>query len=524
MTRAEWLDAVSEAERGTYDESRRAFESDLPGTFEAFAGLLEKAELRGSYKTASAALYGMIRHTDETGGDPLQLVERLRQLAEEEGDEATVALALAWRAWAWITRHDAAHLASASLDLARATVMLETTIGDEVVRASAHLRLAFSHLHRRLWELADEQFTAAAMMVDTVDPFGKDPLLHRAALAYNRIMVLLHWASGLRLIGDAAGVADRREQFRVESAQAALIDMPEEWRRELGLAWLFIRAIAGDDVADDAMRALEDPNLPEGWSGLLHLAVALCPESVGVEQAMSACESAVAELEAADEPSEYDIALYQAAELEALALGRTTAGQRALRRFSVQRDSDRSGVLLSMRFLIASERLRAEHDLLSQHAYLDHLTGMANRRALDRYLDDLRARGIEDAAMLAIDVDHFKAVNDRFGHGVGDEVLRRLGTIFAASVRSEDFAARIGGDEFVVVMARSTSTAAKERAEAIVRSVAETPWGQIAPALGVSVSIGVAADRLEHVDALAARADAALYRAKEAMGTVSEAL
>jgi diguanylate cyclase (GGDEF)-like protein len=523
VTHADWVDVVPEAD-DVYQESRRAFECDLPGSLEHFAALLEEAERQGYRKTASSALYGMVRHTDESGGDALPIIERLRQLAEEDGDDATVALALAWRAWAWVMRDDAAHLASASLDLARATVMLETTVGDEVVRASAHLRLAFSYLNRRLWELADEQYSAAAAMVDTVDPLGKDPLLHRAALAYNRVMVQIDWGCGLRLVGDLDGLAQRRAHFASALEETSVIDMPEEWRRELRLAGLAMGALAGEDVADAALAALADPNGPESWSGLLHLAVALCPDTVGLDQAIEACETAVSELGGGDEPSQHDVAIYQAAVLEALAAGRTTAGLRAVQRYAVQRDSDRSGALLSMRFLIASERLRAEHDLLSQHAYLDHLTGMANRRALDRYLDDLRARGVEDAAMLVIDVDHFKAVNDRFGHGVGDEVLRRLGTIFAASVRTEDLAARIGGDEFVVVMARSTSAAAKERAEAIVRGVAETPWGQIAPALGVSISIGVAADRLERVDALAARADAALYRAKEVMGTVAESL
>ncbi len=524
-TPADQFDHSDHSERSErYEASRRAFECDLPGSAAEFAELAELAEHHGWRDVVRASLYGVIRHMDDKGDDPLPMIEKLKRLAEEDGDDATLGLALAWRAWVWINRQDAGQVARASLDLARASVILEATAGDEVVRASAHLRLAFCYLQRRLFELADEQYAAAAEMVDAVDPQNKDPLLHRAALAYNRVTVQLDWACGLREMGDADGVRARHAEFRAAFEEASLVDMPEEWRTELRNASLLMDATAGIDRSQQALAHLDDPESSGDWTSGFQLCVALCPETVGVERAAAAAEEAIALFDPGEEACYYDLAMHQACVLEAMRENRTiTAGLRAVERLAAQRDVDRSAALLSMRSIVASERLRAENDVLSRHAYLDHLTGMANRRALDRYLSDLRARRVESAALLVIDVDHFKSVNDRFGHLVGDEVLRRLGAIFGGSVRSADFAARIGGDEFVIVMAGSSGQAARDRAEAILCSVSEAPWTDLSTELEVSVSIGLAAGPLERVRTLTTAADKALYIAKAQGGVVAEA-
>jgi diguanylate cyclase (GGDEF)-like protein len=148
----------------------------------------------------------------------------------------------------------------------------------------------------------------------------------------------------------------------------------------------------------------------------------------------------------------------------------------------------------------------------------DELTGLANRRALQAFA--ARHWGHPDGlAVLAIDVDHFKQVNDRHGHAAGDRVLRQLGATLARCMRSSDRVGRIGGEEFVAVLAAADIDEAREVAERIRAAVAGTPAdGGDAGAIAVSISIGLAvADATDtSFDRLLARADAALYRAKDA--------
>jgi diguanylate cyclase (GGDEF)-like protein len=140
-------------------------------------------------------------------------------------------------------------------------------------------------------------------------------------------------------------------------------------------------------------------------------------------------------------------------------------------------------------------------------ALRDPVTGLGNRRAFDDriYLDTQTEA--EAGALLMIDVDKFKLVNDTHGHDTGDRLLRLVGQAITASIRPQDFAARIGGDEFAAILRLAGLEAAQEIAERIRRTIAATAD------LPVTVSIGAAP--LDH-DARAAllAADVALYEAK----------
>jgi diguanylate cyclase (GGDEF)-like protein len=148
----------------------------------------------------------------------------------------------------------------------------------------------------------------------------------------------------------------------------------------------------------------------------------------------------------------------------------------------------------------------------------DSLTGLANRRRWDAGLADACARARDDGTPLAvvlIDVDHFKVVNDRHGHAAGDALLRALADVLRRRVRSTDLAARIGGDEFAVLLPGADLDRAVRLAEQL-RSAAQLlrPEGvdpdPVSVSLGVAAGAGVAADP----DALLAAADAQLYLAK----------
>ncbi len=154
---------------------------------------------------------------------------------------------------------------------------------------------------------------------------------------------------------------------------------------------------------------------------------------------------------------------------------------------------------------------RAQSEALS-----DPLTGLANRRAFDRTLAEFCAHP-DEAALLLIDIDHFKAVNDAFGHLLGDKVLRAIAHTLQTNIKGRDMASRLAGDEFAVLLRQTALPGALKLAEQLCTAVHA---GRLlrdgkAQAGTVSVSIGMTMYRPgDDPQSLVARADAALYRAK----------
>ncbi len=167
--------------------------------------------------------------------------------------------------------------------------------------------------------------------------------------------------------------------------------------------------------------------------------------------------------------------------------------------------------------------LRKNLDHSLELAVTDQLTGLHNRRYMVGQLAALVARagkGGEPVGALLIDIDHFKKINDSFGHDVGDEVLREFAVRVATNVRAVDLPCRYGGEEFVVVMPGTSLATAERIAERIRLHVAGSPF-RVAGGkelLTATISIGVAATlgADDTPDALLKRADEALYEAKAA--------
>ncbi|MHB2026023.1 MAG: GGDEF domain-containing protein [Elusimicrobiota bacterium] len=161
-------------------------------------------------------------------------------------------------------------------------------------------------------------------------------------------------------------------------------------------------------------------------------------------------------------------------------------------------------------------RLFQEMENLSR---IDGLTGVHRRGSFDERLKEelVRAQTFKTPlVLLFLDIDHFKELNDRYGHPFGDQVLKRLGEILNASVYETDFVARYGGEEFAVILPRALPEGAARKAEAIRKRVEEERFSIGFSQARISVSIGMAqfprdAARAEE---LVAQADAALYRAK----------
>jgi two-component system, cell cycle response regulator len=167
------------------------------------------------------------------------------------------------------------------------------------------------------------------------------------------------------------------------------------------------------------------------------------------------------------------------------------------------------------------ELARADNVRLAALAQTDPLTQLLNRRALtERLISELdRARRYgHSVAVLMLDLDHFKQVNDTHGHMVGDGVLKDTAEILRAAIRSADFVARYGGEEFVVVLPETSLEGAVIFAERLRERIAAAPFeGSSELALTLTVSIGVSlfpAPRITSADDLLSAADTALYRAK----------
>jgi diguanylate cyclase (GGDEF)-like protein len=163
------------------------------------------------------------------------------------------------------------------------------------------------------------------------------------------------------------------------------------------------------------------------------------------------------------------------------------------------------------------ERLRAAE--MEADAQRDPLTGLGNRRYLDKQMPGIlsvAARTSSPLSVALIDLDHFKSINDRFGHQVGDQVLARIADLLRANTRGSDLLVRLGGEEFLVVFADTPLPAAQEVSERLREQVQAHDWHVMAPQLAVTLSVGLAAAAPYEMQALTEAADQALYRAKNA--------
>ena len=168
------------------------------------------------------------------------------------------------------------------------------------------------------------------------------------------------------------------------------------------------------------------------------------------------------------------------------------------------------------------DRLRASYEMSVAMAVTDPLTGLHNRRYLESHLDNLVARanaGGKAISVMMLDLDHFKSVNDTYGHAAGDEVLKEFGNRLRQGLRGIDLASRYGGEEFVVAMPDTDGETAKMVADRLRKFVAAEPFridegGKTIP---VTVSIGVTASsgNSESSKSMLERADRGLYLAKD---------
>ena len=178
-------------------------------------------------------------------------------------------------------------------------------------------------------------------------------------------------------------------------------------------------------------------------------------------------------------------------------------------------------VALASAIVLLAQRAHAQYHRQTELATIDSLTGMFNRRSIIARANALERSTADSGTMaiMMIDVDHFKSINDDFGHAVGDEILKRISKILRTQIRATDFVGRYGGEEFLVLMPDTGYEGALKVAEKLRSSVASSIFQPRA----VSISIGIATTTaaaetgdMSPLDHTLKRADEALYKAKDA--------
>jgi diguanylate cyclase len=160
--------------------------------------------------------------------------------------------------------------------------------------------------------------------------------------------------------------------------------------------------------------------------------------------------------------------------------------------------------------------LKSKLEAARHEAIVDSLTGLYNRRGCDIKLQELDIEQVHSS--MVIDIDHFKTVNDQFGHFIGDKVIQRIAKVIKSMISEQDIAVRFGGEEFIVVMVNKTVTQAHEIAEKIRLAIAKLKLMQrdskaYLPKISVSIGVAQRQNELNWTD-LFELADTALYQAK----------
>jgi diguanylate cyclase (GGDEF)-like protein len=164
------------------------------------------------------------------------------------------------------------------------------------------------------------------------------------------------------------------------------------------------------------------------------------------------------------------------------------------------------------------DRIQAQARELKELSVRDPLTGLFNRRHFDAQAEILYNQSLRYQRPLAVmigDLDHFKRINDRISHNVGDDVLREVAGIILSNTRKSDIAARYGGEEFVIAFTESTLANARQLCEKLRGLIESHPWDNIHPDLNVTISMGICDNiTLGSIEKMLNEADRQLYKAK----------
>jgi diguanylate cyclase (GGDEF)-like protein len=354
-----------------------------------------------------------------------------------------------------------------------------------------------------------EREIAAALA--TVEPLAPDNRFAVAVLSCTRAEIRLRGGRA----GEALADAERAVELLTESGD------PNPYLLAMTVA-IDVQALLAlgrlDEAERTGRRAVDrlGERVPQARSMILATVAAALREAGRIEEAYDVlAASAEVERAAFQELSALQRGLERAT-LETGAARRESDALAAKNREleSVVRELDEARRTLERR----TEQLETLQEQLREQADRDWLTGLHNRRFLAREAGRHAAAPEPGPFSLAVlDLDHFKAVNDRFGHQAGDEVLMRVAALLLGALRGQDVVVRTGGEEFVLLMPHTDAKAAAGACERLRTVIREEPWDRIAPGIVLTASIGVAtAETGADLRALTELADQRLYEAKGA--------
>jgi diguanylate cyclase (GGDEF)-like protein len=508
---------VAAAQQGPADEVRGAAEARM-------------VELGGSIEAGPAGLHFVRAVALFAVGDfraALAAADLMLAAAEREGDAGWRSNALSFRAVQRIVlgNTDLAEydIDAVLRDLAAAEAALAVGVADRSVASNAHIGIGNGYNVLRLYELAEPHYTAAyELSCQDGGPDNAVPAICQTNLAE----LHLSWALELYRVGEVADAEKHSltaESHALRAGRDAIAS--DTYWRDVAALFAGCARADGDDPAGAAAQIqtyaerIRARQRVDVWLFCMpFLAVALA-RSGRRDEALAVAERALAELPADGEW----VTTAALTHTHAVLLAQTGAPEvRAALRYgdglagALWRQRQRA--LHTAETLRRYEQLRAEHEQVSRSAFTDPLTGVPNRRAFDRELARHAGAGGADSTMavLVIDLDKLKPLNDRLGHAAGDQTLQAVAAALTGQLRGHDLLARTGGDEFCALLDGAGIDSVVQIAERMVLAVRA-----LDPA--VTVSIGIATGPRGAVRDTLHRADQAMYAAKGAGGDQTRA-
>jgi diguanylate cyclase (GGDEF)-like protein len=503
--------------------------------------LLEAA--RGEPPTAQAALWYALSVAHHILGDnaaAFTACDRCLMLAAEADSAGWASNALSMRAMALVRT---SRIEPALLDLARAEAEL-TRCDDDALGCWAHTGLGYTYLELRLYELAEPHMLRALELDARPIPLPAAPVIDLKNLAE----LHLRWADEIERVGpqddDRGGeVGAHREQghaYAVRALEAAhrlgdpaYVDACQAM--ELCARPRSTSTTSSTDLAE-LTEAFAETRGPDYSGGRAVVGGALARTLWGLgrrTEAIRVAREAAAHSTAASDWQVPASAQWLLVEMEAQAgVPGAAAGRAYAGLLSQVLWHQRLATLQGAHAAMQVERLFHDKQLALQAANEDALTGVGNRRLLDETLLALRTDAVPSTpqarptatacSLLLVDLDDFKVINDTYGHGVGDEVLRAVAMALRGVARADDLVVRLGGDEFVVLAVGADDDAGVQLAQRVTEAVASLMVGTADGAIALSASVGVAttADITDPTADLLLRADASMYAVKNADGSV----
>lgn len=387
----------------------------------------------------------------------------------------------------------------------------------------AHTGLGYVYDLLRLFELCIPHFEQAAAI-------DRDPLGLPEGRAINRLNLAesnLRWAHELERLGDPAydeDIRQRRAEARRWASQAIEVILADDLLGYWPIAGrMWLAASDGDADPAEAAIILRDCRDQLAKLGDLELAaiagayLAKAYAALGrIDDAIEAADRAGTDLPPTSDPPVEALIRHTTVQIVAdSGDAGAAAGLQYARAITRGWWAERLRGLYAVRSALATHELSIRHDAEWRAAREDPLTGVGNRRALDERMAVAQDAG-RSVAVIAIDVDNLKVVNDSYGHACGDDVLRRVAQLLTEQSRAEDVVARAGGDEFVVVLDNPDERGARELVERIrsaaerISATADEPWFAM---LRLSIGHAASTDGTP-VSNLLAEADTQMYTDK----------